>query len=514
MSALLSSPTAPRTSLGATLAPHRLVATFIAAHVVVWTLAPSLLHWGLPLDLVEGYAIGHEWVIGYHKHPAAPWWLLEASRALSGAVGWPAYLVSAATIGLTYWLVFLLGRELLDARRAAMGTLLLAGVIYFSWVVPEFNHNVAQMPLWMGFLLALWRARHTGATMWWLACGLLAGLTLYAKLASLVLPALAIAFAASDDKLRAAARTAGPWLAVAVFFVTAMPILYWLVTTDLVAFEYAAQRSRGRAAGGTLVFLAKQIASAAGLYALIVLALARRKEPSPGRISAWAEVPKPERRFLLWFLLAPPLALAALALATGVGLKGAWGTPMLSLAGLAAVAWLGSRLDATALRRIVIGAFALLIAVPTAYGAALQKPSEKLLTPKRTNWPQAEVAAEVQRIWRQTTNAPLRIVAGDLWAAGMIAAHAADRPSVLVDGSLRYSSWIDRQRIEREGFMAVWWRAAQDPPTDLRAWIGERIDGQLVFRMRGSDRGQTAIVLYTIVKPGELKADAPLRPAN
>lgn len=94
--------------------------------------------------------------------------------------------------------------------------------------------------------------------------------------------------------------------------------------------------------------------------------------------------------------------------------------------------------------------------------------------------------------------------------AGMVSAHATDRPSVLVDGSLRYSPWIDRARIERDGFMAIWWRAAEDPPIDLRTWIGLRIDGQHVFNMRGSDRGSTAIVLYSIVKPGEIKAGTPL----
>ncbi len=492
--------------------PRRVVLLFLAAHVALWTLIPSFLHWGLPLDLVEGYAIGREWVVGYHKHPAFPWWLVEASRAVTGVVGWPAYLISASLVALTYWLAFVLGRDMMDERRAAAGALLLAGVMYFSWVVPEYNHNVAQMPVWMGFLLAFWRARERGTAVWWIATGLLAALGLYAKLATILLPLLALVYIAFDPKLRAALRSPGPWLALAAFAVAAAPIALWLIASDFLAFDYAAQRSRGRAAGGVAVFLGKQLASATGLGVLLAVALFQRSSATAPATTPLSPMAPDARRFLIWFLLAPPLALGLLALISGIGLKGSWATPMLSLAGLVAMAWAGNHLDAKRFRRLALSAFALLVAVPCIYAVVLRQPSGKLLTPKRTNWPQAEVAAEMQQIWRQATGKPLRIVAGDLWSAGMVAAHASDRPSVLVDGSLKYSPWIDRARIERDGFMAVWWRTREDPPDDLRPWIGLRIDGQKVFRMLGGDRGETAIVLYTIVRPGEFKAGAPIGP--
>ncbi|MFM9943458.1 MAG: glycosyltransferase family 39 protein [Hyphomicrobiaceae bacterium] len=484
--------------------PRQVLLLFLLAHIVVWTLLPALMHTGLPIDLVEGYAIGREWVVGYHKHPAGPWWLIEAARSITGAVGWPAYLISASLVALTYWLAFLLGRDMLGERRAVAGALLLSGVMYFSWVVPEYNHNVAPMPVWLAFILALWRARERGSLIWWIAVGLFAALGLYAKLATILLPALATVYMLVDVKLRASLRTAGPWLALVAFVIASLPIMHWLYASEFLALDYAAERSRGRAAGGVALFLGKQVASAAGLYVLLAVALWQRPSSAGTSPEAAPSIAPDARRFLLYFLLAPILALAALAAVSGVGLKGSWATPMLSLAGLAAVALAGSRFDATAADRILCGAVALLAAVPIAYAVSLRQPSTKLLTPQRTNWPQAVVAQEMQRLWREATGKPLRIVAGDLWTAGMVAAHASDKPSILVDGSLRYSPWIDRARLQREGFMAVWWRTREDPPDDLRPWIGTRIDGQHVFHMRGSDRKQTAIVLYTIVKPGAL----------
>ncbi len=382
---------------------------------------------------------------------------------------------------------------------------LLAGVMYFSWVVPEYNHNVAQMPVWLAFILALWRARQRNSIAGWLAVGGVAALGLYAKLASVLLVAVAIPYLLIDPKLRAALRTPGPWIALAAFALAALPIVQWLVTSDFVAFDYAAERSRGRAAGGVALFLGKQIASAAGLYIMLAIALGWQVSPVADD-STEPPIAPDARRFLLWFLFVPPLTLAALALLSGVGLKGSWATPMLSLAGLVAVALAGARLNDTGRHRITLGATALLVAVPIAYVIALRQPSEKPLTPQRTNWPQAEIAAEMQRVWRATTGTPLRIVAGDLWTAGMVAAHATDKPSILIEGSLRFSPWLDRARLEREGFMAVWWRTREDPPDALRPWIDQRIDGQHVFKMRGSDRNATATVYFTIVKPGGLKA--------
>ena len=92
---------------------------------------------------------GREWVIATYKHPALPSWFLEASRVLTGgATGWPAYLVSQLFIAATFGLVFLLGRDMMGPERAAAGTLLLAGVTYYSWPTPEFNHNIAAAPFW------------------------------------------------------------------------------------------------------------------------------------------------------------------------------------------------------------------------------------------------------------------------------------------------------------------------------------------------------------------------------
>ena len=82
--------------------PAALVSLLIVGQIVAWTLAPALTHSAPPLDVVEGYMWGREWVIATYKHPALPSWALEASRLATGAVGWPAYFVSQLFIAATF----------------------------------------------------------------------------------------------------------------------------------------------------------------------------------------------------------------------------------------------------------------------------------------------------------------------------------------------------------------------------------------------------------------------------
>lgn len=109
---------------------------FILAQIVIWTVVPWLAGVSLPLDVVsDGLGWGHEWQWGYFKHPPLPSWFAEASFDALGDIG--PFLLSQLAIAITYAFVFLIGRAMMPAREALIGTLLLAGVYYFSIPTPE-----------------------------------------------------------------------------------------------------------------------------------------------------------------------------------------------------------------------------------------------------------------------------------------------------------------------------------------------------------------------------------------
>jgi 4-amino-4-deoxy-L-arabinose transferase-like glycosyltransferase len=493
--------------------PEQALVALIAAQLGFWTLAPAWSHSAPPLDVVEMYAWGREGVVATFKHPNLPGLVLEGLRQLTGIAGWPAYLVSQLFVAATFVAVFALGRELMDARRALAGTLLLTGVYFFSWPTPEFNHNVSMMPLWALTAWMLWRAttKASFGASWlsWILLGLFGALSLWAKYSSIVFLVAAAAWILWDARARKSLLTPGPYLALLVFAGVAAPQALWLFTHDFQPLDYAARRSaQGATWFAPFEFLLTQVLN--HLPMLVVLWCAGLFGKSA------ADAPqKPETRalrFLLLMGLAPVLLTAAGALIGGAGLKASWGSAMFNLSGLLAIALLSSRVTQARLGRVALGAGILIVLVSGLYFAHMRYGALLTDKPLRGNWPQAEVSAALEQQWREETGgAPLRIVAGDIWTAGLIGMSDAEPPSVLINGDFETSPWVTPQRIQREGMLLVW-REGDDLPApmiELRESAGERVLARLTMRFRQFPNLEQLRVNYVIVPPGA-QAQSPL----
>jgi 4-amino-4-deoxy-L-arabinose transferase-like glycosyltransferase len=481
--------------------PTALVALLVVGQIVLWTLAPTLTHRSPPLDVVEGYMWGREWVIATYKHPALPSWVLEASRVLTGAVGWPAYLASQLFIAATFVFVFLLGRDMMDAERAAAGTLLLTGIAFYAWPTPEFNHNVAETPFWAALPWALWRAVERGRVGWWALAGLLAAGGLYAKLTTALLVAALAGWIMWDVRARKCLATPGPWIGLAVFAAAAAPLAIWLIAHDFLPLKYAADRGGQTRVGGLPLFLASVALNLFGLVAM--LAMARLVGP---RWSPTVEAPPPpiapRASAYLIAVTGGPLAIAIVAAGlTGANLKSAWGSSMFNFAGLLAVALASDRFHGAALRRIAVSAAVVLVVLPAGYAAVVAAGPWRAGAPVRVTWPQAAISERLADVWARETGKPLRIVAGDDWIAGLVGVTARDKPSILSRGNLAYSPWITPERIEREGMLIVWNAATRRIPPPLQPLLQGRPTGEERFHWRKREGGGDLVVGYAIVRP-------------
>ena len=493
----------PGTPLAALLSrPAYAVMLFAALQCLVWTLAPALSHSAPPLDVVESYLWGQEWVVGTFKHPNMPGWVLEISRELTGAVGWPAYLASQLFVAATYLAVFLLGREMMDGRRALAGTLLLTGNFYFAWPTIEFNHNVAQMPFWAMVAWVVWRLRTRQEAIWWVFLGFVGADSLYAKLSSGLLLLVAGCWILGDPVLRRQLARPGPWLGLLVFLILAGPLLVWLIRANFGPLLYAAERSSG-AGQGPLQFVVAQALACMGLF--VLAAAAGLIGPlRDSRLSGPSPPPPVATGFLAYITLAPLTITALAAGLAGAGLKSMWGSPMLGLAGLLAVALTSRRLTEGALARLAVAAGVLLLVLPAGY--ALDTLLESRITgkPKRQNWPQAAIAARFDRLWHDTTGQPLRIVAGERWIAGLAALRPGQMPSILTDGTLELSPWITPERLRKQGALVVWElkAASVPPPANLAPLLADRPTGQEQFAWPSIPGAQPLLIGYAILPPG------------
>jgi hypothetical protein len=478
--------------------PERALLLLIAAQVAFWSLAPILSHTAPPLDVVDEYATGREGVVAIFKHPNTPGLVLEASRILTGGqVFWPAFVVSQLFVVATMAGVYALGRDLMDSRRALIGTALLTGVYFFSWPTPEFNHNVAQMPFWALTCWALWRATTNDRPFWWALLGLAAGLAMWAKYSSAILLLVAGIWMLYDKQARAKILTPGPWYALIVLALVFAPQLIWLIDNDFAPFAYAARRAVSVDFTDTIGFLPTQLAHHIPMLALLLAA---------GMFGKPAETPPqaPDKRalhFLLLMGVGPALILTLIGLVSVSGLRTAWGAPMFNLSGLLAVALLTSKLDDARARRVFAGAGVLIVLVSALYFAHMRYGYQLTGKPLRGNWPQAEISETLQSAWAaETNNAPLRIIAGDIWTGGLVALDGA-HPHLLINGDYAIAPWVKPEQVERDGALLVW---SGTQPAILGAFAEGLETHELTFHPPGDAAGRSRplLVYYAILPPG------------
>ncbi|HEY5337571.1 MAG TPA: glycosyltransferase family 39 protein [Rhizomicrobium sp.] len=483
--------------------PRDAVFLFILAQVVIWTLVPFAIAISLPLDVVsDGLGWGHEWQLGYFKHPPLPSWLVEFFFDALGDIG--PFLLSQIAVAITCLFVFALGREMMGERKAAIGTILLAGVYYFSVPSAEWNHNVAQMPAWAAMTYLFYKSLKSGEARWWLLLGFAAGIGLMMKYSTAILMAVMLLYLLSSREGRARFLTAGPYLALAVCIATIAPHLFWLVQNNFPTLHYAATRA-GAESGAVarivlpLKFLASQAIDL--IPAILLAALAGLFGRGMHRHDdAQAN---DDLRFLLAMGLGPAFLTALLSVVAGLGLRAMWGVPMWNLTGLIIVYLAGQRADRASMPRLALGTIALLIIMPlvfwftTSYGPAQRGHVA------RSAWPDKIIAKNFEQSWSILTRQPLDIVAGDGWLAGLIAMRAHPRPSVFTDGDMQMAPWITPQRLAKQGALVVW-RIEKNggaPPPQLAALPHFKDMGVMQFSWPRTRKAPMLTVGWGIVPP-------------
>jgi 4-amino-4-deoxy-L-arabinose transferase-like glycosyltransferase len=314
--------------------------------------------------------------------------------------------------------------------------------------------------------------------------------------------AVAAAWMLWDGDSRKRILTPGPWVALAAFVAAAAPQALWLIDHDFQPFQYAARRASDGEWWAPIEFLLTLVVDHLPMFIVLACAgwfgkAAADAPPRPGQRTL---------RYLLLMGLGPALLTAAGAALSGASLRASWGAPMVVLSGLIAVALMSHKFSAARLKRTAIGAGVLIVLVSGLYFAHMRYGVALTGKPLRGNWPQAEISAQLADVWRRETNeAPLRIVAGDIWTAGLIGLHDRSPPSVLINGDYEAAPWVTPHEVARHGALVVW---SGSRPSALSGFLGDLPQHELIFHPRAvaDGRPQSAIrVYYAILPPGALE---------
>jgi hypothetical protein len=434
---------------------NRVAAGGLLLFIVAWTIHGVIVSSGksLHFDVLEAYAWGKEFQLGYNQHGPFWAWIAGAWFLVFPAGNPPFILLQAINSALGLWGAWLLiGLFTKGWTRHAAALMLLATPLY-TVMAFKYNANTIFLSLWPWtlyfFVRSLDGMKPRDAALF----GAFAAACILSKYYAVILLAtcgLSLFFHPNGRKY---VLSPLPWLAGAIFTALVLPHAVWALTNDAPPASYAMSLT-GKGWLFAIQHVARFVLDSAvnfgGVLAIAALAWWLSKGGAIGE--PVDRLPKSRLRFLSVLVLAPPL----LTMAAGLGFQlmilaiMAVGTfPLMPLLILQFAPAFDSRrcfqISGAVAVAITVGAMP---AAPIEWGVINKRQSKSVVEPKR------ELAAAATALWHaEAAGAPLRLAGGEALHANSISFYSEDHPSSFIDLSYARSRWVTRDKIKKYGLL-------------------------------------------------------------
>ena len=371
---------------------------FITAHLIFWTLVPSLTNNNLPLDTIEALAWGSNLDWGFNKHPPMSAFFPEVFFQIFGANDWAYYLLSQIFVIISFYYVFKFSNEILKNDLLSLISVLLIESIYFyNFTTPEFNVNVCQLPFWTLTVYFSWKI-YSGKDIKFIDCflvGLFAAIGFLSKylfvylLASIDLLFIYLIFFKKERKFDFKYL-----ITIEVFLIVLVPHLIWLNNNEFITITYGLARTGLEQSGlidhikFPLIFLAKQIGILIPFIFLIFL-LAKK-------VNTKFNLKDKKLLFLIAINFLPIILMLLTSIITGSKIRTMWMTPFYLFFGTFFVYLLKDQINIKKLKPFMVGFIFLFFLSPSLY-AYISITKED----KRTDYPGKGIAIKTQYAWDQ-----------------------------------------------------------------------------------------------------------------
>ncbi|HET8997564.1 MAG TPA: glycosyltransferase family 39 protein [Acetobacteraceae bacterium] len=430
------------------------ILALLAGFVAIWTVYFTLTEAPVPIkhDMLEAYAWGQEFQLGYHQHPPFWAWICGLWFLVFPSTGWAFSLLSSvnAAIGVGgAWL--LIGDFARGSKRMAAWALLLLTPLYTVYAY-KYDANIIFLSLWpwtLHFFVRSLRSRGLRDT---LLLGLFAGFALLSKYYALILLATCFLAALQSPQRRAWFASPAPYVAAAVTVLLCVPHVWWLLNNRAPPVHYLESVS-GRSWHHVWTHLGKTLGDAVamnlGPAAVIALAFRLSRQRFALVTRGSADFP-----MLVTLVLAPLVLTLAGALVLRTTVTSEMTLGIFPLLPLLAIEISGLR-DVDKLSRMAVG-----IAAVANVGALLLSPaimlSRTFLSPAAMKQaPLQEVAVAATRLWHARTGLKLRYVAGTAWYENATAFYSPDHPHVFEYFDYAMNLWVTPEDLARHGLLSI-----------------------------------------------------------
>ena len=411
---------------------------FVTAHLIFWTLIPSLTNQNLPLDTIEALAWGSNLDWGFNKHPPMSAFFPEVFFQIFGAQDWAYYLLSQIFVIISFYYVFKFSQEFLKNDLLSLISVLLIEAVYFyNFTTPEFNVNVCQLPFWSLTVYFSWKI-YTSKEIKFSDCflvGLFAAFGFLSKylfvylLASIDLLFIYLIFIKKDRKFDFKYL-----ITLEVFLIILVPHLIWLNNNEFITITYGLARTGLEQSGlidhikFPLIFLIKQIGILIPFLILVWLLVKK--------IKFRIDFKDKKLLFLLAINILPIILMFLTSVVTGSKIRTMWMTPFYLFFGTLFVYLFQAQINIKKLKPFMIGFIFFFFLSPALYAYVSISKEDK-----RTDYPGKEIAIKTQYAWDQQFNSKINVVYGNEWNAGNLSYHLKSRP--VWDGT------VEREKLDQ-----------------------------------------------------------------
>ena len=398
---------------------------FALAHLIIWTLVPSLTNKNLPLDTIEALAWGSNLDWGFTKHPPVSAFFSEVFFNIFGPKDWAYYLLSQIFVVTAFYFVFKFSNEVLgNIKLSLVSVLLLESIYFYNFTSPEFNVNVCQLPFWSLVVFYSWKIYNSKEIKIFdcFLIGLFAAigfLSKYLFVYLLVSINLLFAYLIFIKKLK---KFDFKYLIILeVFLVLLVPHLIWLFNNEFVTINYGLTRTGAAEVGllghvkYPLLFLLKQIGILIPFFLLIWLLIKK--------INFRINFKDKKLLFLLSINILPIFLLFITSIILGSKIRTMWMTPFYLFFGVFFVYLFQTQINLKKINSFLYGFIFIFFLSPILYFYISISQIDK-----RTDYPGKEIANKVQIIWLQDFNNEIEFVTGNEWNAGNLSYHLKSRP--------------------------------------------------------------------------------------
>ena len=396
---------------------------FIAIHLILWTLTPSLTNYNLPLDTIEALAWGGNLDWGFNKHPPASAFFTELFFQIFSNKDWAYYLLSQIFVVFSFFTIFKFSQEFYKNKiYGLLSVLILEGIYFYNYTTPEFNVYITELPFWTLTSYFSYKAFSRDSFKDWFLLGFFAAIGILSHyLFSYLLLSISLFFI--YEFLKNKKFNFKALVALEIFIIMIIPHLLWLVENNYITISYGLHRTGTEVNSKELIdyivypisFLLKQIGILIPFWIMLFILV--------NKIKLKLNFKDKKLIFLIFINFVPIFLIAITSFLTGAKIKTMWLTPFYLHFGLLFIYLYQKKINLKKLKNFYISFLFFFLLSPIIYSTV-----SITQTDKRTDYPGKAIAIKTQYIWSKDHKESINVVLGDEWNAGNLSYHLKSRP--------------------------------------------------------------------------------------